>query len=88
MLLSNAVGDAVARAAAGHRVMVCCLVVCVWGCARFVGGELPLQQVEFYRQRVGQKYRCEAGGGWVGVARVWFGGERRVTRARAGWRGI
>ena len=39
----------------------------------FRGGELPMQHVEFYRQRVGQKYRCEAV--WAGVARVWFGGE-------------
>jgi hypothetical protein len=39
----------------------------------FRGGELPLQHVEFYRQRVGKKYRCVAV--WAGVTRVWFGGE-------------
>ena len=34
----------------------------------FRGGELPLQHVEFYRQRVGQKYRCVAWGwGCVGA---------------------
>ena len=43
------------------------------GMRTFRGGELPLQQVEFYRERVGQKYRCVAA--WAGVALVWFGGE-------------
>ena len=36
----------------------------------FRGGELPLRQAEFYRQRVGQKYRCVAA--WAGAgAGIW-----------------
>ena len=79
MLLSNAVGDALARAAAGHRVMVCGLVVCVWGCARFVGGSCRCSTWSFtgseWARSTGARLR-----GRDGTCVVWG----RVTRdARA-----
>jgi len=46
----------------------------------FRGGELPMQHVEFYRQRVGKKYRCVGAGVGRGV-RGW-GRMTRDARAR------